>query len=260
MTHYVFDNADTRTKTRFAALAAFDPASHAALAAAGVAPGWTCWEVGGGDGSIGHWLSEQVGAGGSVLVTDIDPRWIPAPDRPDLTVRRHDVVTDELPGGTFDLIHARLVLIHLPDRQAVLDRLVSALKPGGRLVVEEFDLRHPLTPRTADPHHVATFDAVHAPLLGVFESREVGATWARSLPDAFIARGLQDVRVDTTTALWRGGSEEIELHRVNVEQLAEPLAAAGVSPRTLAAFYALLEDPAFAVWSYPLVSVTGTRG
>ncbi|SES41491.1 class I SAM-dependent methyltransferase [Actinokineospora terrae] len=259
MTQYVFDNADTRAETRFAALAAFDAASHAVLAAAGVAPGWACWEVGGGDGGIGRWLADQVGAGGSVLVTDIDPHWIPAADRPGLTVRRHDVVTDELPDTTFDLIHARLVLIHLPDRHAVLDRLTAALNPGGRLVLEEFDLRHPPTPRTADPHHVATFDAVHTPLLRALESRGVDATWAGSLPDTFVARGFLDVRVNTTTSLWRGGSEEIQLHRVNAEQLAGPLAAAGVSPRALADFSALLEDPTFTVWSYPMVSVTGTR-
>jgi trans-aconitate methyltransferase len=48
-------------------------------------------------------------------------------------------VTDPLPDAAFDLIHARLVLIHVPEREEVLARLVAALKPGGWMVEEEFD-------------------------------------------------------------------------------------------------------------------------
>jgi 2-polyprenyl-3-methyl-5-hydroxy-6-metoxy-1,4-benzoquinol methylase len=44
----------------------------------------------------------------------------------------------ELPAGRYDLIHARLVLSHLPQRRDVLARLVQALRPGGWLVVEDF--------------------------------------------------------------------------------------------------------------------------
>ncbi len=47
---------------------------------------------------------------------------------------------DDLPTAQFDLIHARLVLIHIPAREAVLERLVTALRPGGWLVIEDFDV------------------------------------------------------------------------------------------------------------------------
>jgi SAM-dependent methyltransferase len=72
-------------------------------------------------------------------VTDIDERYLESLHVPNLEVRRHDIVTDPLPEAAFDLIHARLVLIHLPQREEVLSRLVAALKPGGWLVDEEFD-------------------------------------------------------------------------------------------------------------------------
>src|SRR5260370_25870089 len=39
----------------------------------------------------------------------------------------------------FDLIPARLVLIHVPAREQALERMVTALGPGGWLVVEDFD-------------------------------------------------------------------------------------------------------------------------
>ena len=56
-----------------------------------------------------------------------------------LEVLRHDITRDPMPEREFDLIHARMILIHLPERDAVLRRLAAALKPGGWLVCEEFD-------------------------------------------------------------------------------------------------------------------------
>ena len=64
-------------------------------------------------------------------MTDIDPRFLANSGRANLEVRRHDVATDPLPEAAFDLIHTRLVLIHVPQRDAPLARLVGALKPEG---------------------------------------------------------------------------------------------------------------------------------
>ena len=47
---------------------------------------------------------------------------------------------DEPPGETFDLVHARLVLARIADRDEALRRMVQALRPGGWLVVEEIDV------------------------------------------------------------------------------------------------------------------------
>jgi hypothetical protein len=70
-------------------------------------------------GTVAGWLAGHTRPGGSVLATDISPRHLPA--RPDFSVR------------------ARLVLLHLPQRHTVLRRLLAALKPGGALLLEEFD-------------------------------------------------------------------------------------------------------------------------
>lgn len=50
-----------------------------------------------------------------------------------------DVRSAPLPASSFDLVHARYVLIHLPDYEAVLSRILAYLKPGGWLVLEEPD-------------------------------------------------------------------------------------------------------------------------
>jgi SAM-dependent methyltransferase len=73
-----------------------------------------------------------------VLATDIDVSWLHDADA-GVDVRRHDVATDEPPGDAFDLVHARLVLVHVAARDEALRRMISALGPGGWLVVEDFD-------------------------------------------------------------------------------------------------------------------------
>jgi ubiquinone/menaquinone biosynthesis C-methylase UbiE len=125
---------------RFTALSAlFDVTSQRHLADRGVAPGWQCLEVGAGGGSIARWLGQRVGPTGRVLATDVDTQYLEKIELPNIDVRRHDITRDALPERAFDLIHTRMVLLHLSSRDLVLPRLLSALKPGGWLVCEEFD-------------------------------------------------------------------------------------------------------------------------
>ena len=68
--------ACSRSQLGFSALAdIFDPGTIRHLTGLGVAEGWHCVEVGGGEGSIAHSLSAHVGVGGRVVVTDIDTRF-----------------------------------------------------------------------------------------------------------------------------------------------------------------------------------------
>jgi 2-polyprenyl-3-methyl-5-hydroxy-6-metoxy-1,4-benzoquinol methylase len=118
--------------------ATFDGATFRYLAATGVGAGWCCWEIGAGGGSIARWLAEQVAPGGSVLATDLEIKWMRAASAA-MRVARHEVTSDPIPENAYDLIHARLVLVHLLERDRVLAALAAALRPGGWLVVEDFD-------------------------------------------------------------------------------------------------------------------------
>lgn len=139
---YALDNAMDHARERLSRLQdVYDPGTIRLLGALGVDSGWRCLEVGAGAGSIAVWMSEQVGPSGSVLATDIDPRFLDqlAAERANIEVRQHDVVNDELPVSAFDLIHTRMVLEHLPARDQALSRLVNALTPGGWLMIESID-------------------------------------------------------------------------------------------------------------------------
>ena len=199
MTNYIFDNAAEREAAqRFLSLESLhDPHTTRHLLATGVGRGWQCLEIGGGSGSIGRWLADRVGAEGHVLVTDIDPRFLTNSDRANLEVRRHDVSTDPLPEAAFDLIHTRLVLIHVPQRDAALARLVGALKPGGWLVVEDYD---PVIVDRAFPivngENAATVRKCLLALRSLMESRGVDMTWGSSLYRRFVAAGLVSVGME----------------------------------------------------------------
>lgn len=79
------------------------------------------------------------GAGGRVLATGIDVSWAETAAIAGVEELRHDVARDEPPAGPFDLVHARLVLVHAAERETALRTMVRALRPGGWLLVEDAD-------------------------------------------------------------------------------------------------------------------------
>lgn len=140
MTHYVFANAWQGGRERLTTIETLlDPGTIRHLEALGIAPGWQCLEVGAGGGSIARWLCHRVGERGQVVATDLDTRFLAELNEPNLVVQQHDLVRDPLSAHHFDLIHARLVLEHLPSRDHVLERLGAALKPGGWLLMEALE-------------------------------------------------------------------------------------------------------------------------
>ncbi|MYV65087.1 methyltransferase, partial [Streptomyces sp. SID2131] len=152
-----------------------------------------CLEVGAGAGSVARALLRLVSPGGTVTATDLKPGRI-APE-PGLTVLAHDVVTDPLPGSGYDVVVARLVLQHLPGRQAVLRRLADALAPGGLLQVDEFDAGHEpclLAPSEDDARLYARFTDAKAALM-----RASGGdpTWGRRAAAALRDAGLTGLRI-----------------------------------------------------------------
>jgi SAM-dependent methyltransferase len=134
---YVYDQGFAEERARLAGMEAlWDPGSRALLDELGLGDGWKCLEVGAGGGALVEWMA---GRGATVTAIDIDTRFIEHLASDSITVRRIDVREDELPQAEFDLVHARLVLEHLTDRRQILDRLAATLRPGGWIVIEDYD-------------------------------------------------------------------------------------------------------------------------
>jgi SAM-dependent methyltransferase len=202
--------------TRFAALSAlFDSGTRRRVLDRGLAPGWLCLEVGAGGGSIARWLSARVGAAGRVVVTDIDTRFVEELKLPNLEVLRHDITRDPLPEQAFDLVHTRMVLIHLPERDEVLRRLAAALKPGGWLVCEEFDgLSAPPDPAASPGEAVLR---MHDAMRRLNRDRHVDPRCGRLLFGRFRALGLADLGAEAHMCMVQAGSPFTTLLRASYQ-------------------------------------------
>jgi SAM-dependent methyltransferase len=115
----------------------------------GLAPGASCLDAGCGPGETMRALADRVGPAGRVLGIDRDAslgalavEMLHGAGHRQCSFRQHDLSQAEaVPGGPFDLIYARLLLFHLPQRAEALARLWDAVAPGGHLIVQDYDFR-----------------------------------------------------------------------------------------------------------------------
>lgn len=226
---YLLDNRQPDAGTRLDALSSlFDPSTFRHLEALGVAPGWRCWEVGAGGPTVPSWLARRVGAEGHVLATDIDVSRMAGPPRPAYDVLRHDVGTEPPPGDSYDLVHARLVLVHVPQRTQALAVLVAALRPGGWLLVEDADPA--LQPLVCPDGHGPEQQLANQLKQGfrtLLSQRGVDLAYGRTLPRLLRNAGLTDVEADAFFPMT--GPACTLLEQATVAQIRDRLVAAGMS-------------------------------
>ena len=227
---YLLDTQQAEAGQRFAALATlFDPSTFRHLTAVGLAGGWRVWEVGAGGPSVPDRLARTTGPDGDVLATDLDTAWIAgASPRSHLRILRHDVGREQPPEGPFDLVHARLVLVHVPQRARALAAMVSVLRPGGWLVVEEADpaLQPLLCPEETGPaEHLA--NRLKAAFRQLMADRGVDLAYGRTLPRLLREAGLVDVSADAYFPIT--GPACVELERATTLQVRDRLLAAGLA-------------------------------
>ena len=256
---YLLDNAAAEAPARLAALASmYDATTTRHLLARGVGPGWCCLEVGGGNGSIASWLANRTAPNGRVVATDLDTRFLDTLCVPNLEVLRHDITRDALPDRTFDLIHARLVLVHLEQWEQVLERLMAALKPGGWLVAEEFDSDSlPPDPVASDGEVLLKTYLAVARLM---TDRGFDRRFGRRLFARMRANGFTSVGAEARLEMLRRDSAGVSLSRANYRQLREQMIDASyVTAEEVDADLARLDDEDFMMPSSILWSVWGQR-
>jgi SAM-dependent methyltransferase len=195
---YLLDNRVIEAGERIAALSAlFDPITFRHVDALGVARGWRCWEVGAGGPTVPRGLAARVGPEGRVLATDIDLAWAQAAAGGPIEVRRHDVAGDAPPDELFDLVHARLVLVHLPERERALRSMIGALRPGGWLLVEDADpALQPLSVIDPVSAEAALANRLRTGFRTLLAERGVDLAFGRKLPRLLREAGLGEVAAD----------------------------------------------------------------
>lgn len=237
---YTLDNASAYASTRMSVLEhLYDSPTFELLDWVDVRPGWLCWEIGAGGGSVAQNLWAR---GAKVIATDLDLRYMPTTLPADIVQLRHDVVADEPPGWDFDLIHLRLVASHLPEWPQVLPRLIEALRPGGWLLVEELDPMTPYQPaQRTDTDRLVNL--IGDRFTEVLASRGGDPRLGRRLRRQLTAAGLEDVTSSGLVVEARGGEPAAQLMQANVAQTAPRLRELGVSVQELLMFDRAMSDP-----------------
>jgi SAM-dependent methyltransferase len=243
---YLFDHKWQAERERLAKIeAALDPQTIGYLETIGVGTGWRCLEIGAGGGSMTDWLCRRVGPSGKVVATDLETQFLAALDHPQLEIRRHNIVSDELEQEAFDLVYARKVLEHFADVRGPLRRMYGALRPGGWLLVEDSDLVAMQHVSARDP---ALFERVYAEFIGAMASSGFNPRLGRRLGEELRALGLQRIEVVGRGSEWTaaGNHPGGAIYRLTTERLRDRIVARGnVTSAELDQYLADIQSPDF---------------
>jgi SAM-dependent methyltransferase len=208
--------------------AAFDPGTRGCLLATGLCAGWRCLEVGAGAGSVARWLSEAAGPSGRVLAIDLNIRFLSGLAGANLEVREADVRDADVEPDSFDLAHARFVLIHVQDWAAALAAMIRCLKPGGWLVLEEPDFS--CSRSLAGPAELRrAFDNVHRAIEAMFRQRGLDHAFGARLPALLLDRGFEGIAIENDAPIVPGGSPFARMMGLSTEQLRDKYVATGLA-------------------------------
>ena len=172
----------------------------------GVDTGSTVIDVGCGVLGVVHLLADRVGAGGRVVGLDREARMVESgrrfTEQHGLAVEfiEADATASGLPDHSFDLVHARTLLLNVQNPGEILAEMVRIAKPGSVVAVQEPDA----SAWNCDPPHPA-FDILRSAILDAYRRTgkdfSIGRRIARMLRDA----GAQDVQVRATARVTHAG-------------------------------------------------------
>jgi ubiquinone/menaquinone biosynthesis C-methylase UbiE len=180
------------------------PDSAALLDQVGLRPGQSAIDLGCGPRGILDLLVDRVSPGGQVVGLDADPAHAAmaaafVSDRrlSGVAIMTADARHTGLPSGSFDLVHARTLLVNLTDPAQAVAEMVRLAKPGGQVAVAEPDTEHVLC---YPP--LPAFDRMGEIFRAAFRRNGADPTIGRRVPELFRQAGLTDVGVESRTQMY----------------------------------------------------------
>jgi SAM-dependent methyltransferase len=153
----------------------------------------------------------------------LDTRFIDPLASDSIEVRRVDIRSDELPQAEFDLLHARLVLEHLSGRTEILQRLAAALRPGGWIVIEDYDWSC-FGFEGDDPEIARVTDAI----LGFMQQAGFERDYGRRVVTEIADAGFTEVRGEGRMRIIDSTSPGFDFFRLSFESLKGAVVDAGM--------------------------------
>ncbi len=203
--HYIIAGGEPGAERLHVLARAIRPGTLEALRRAGLGAGMSVLDVGCGPGDVTLEIARVVGSSGRVVGIDMDAAVLThgrvAAEKAGLAVewRCQDVEDFDEPGA-YDLVYARFLLSHLVDPAAMLDHLLGALRPGGRIVIEDIDISaHTCWPASsAFARYVELYEATA-------RAHGVDATIGPRLPGLLLDAGATELHVNLSTPVFLAG-------------------------------------------------------
>jgi SAM-dependent methyltransferase len=203
---YLLGDSRTEAERLRAQARLWDPTAHALFDRLKIRRGTRVLEIGPGAGSLHRELRRRVR--GPVDAVEPSETFARGLDR--LAARdglgrgqvwRATLSAAQLPDATYDVIFARWVFLFLPDPAAHVRKLARALRPGGRLAIEDYQretLRMIPLP--------TVWERFLAADRAFFETQGGHASIGARLPSLFTAAGLEVVDITPTVRSGHPGS------------------------------------------------------
>ena len=196
-----------------------------------------------------------------MVATDLDVRWLEQRLRaPNIEIRRHNVVDDSLPdapstSSTNDSSSCTFASARRRSR-----RLVSAVRPGGWLLLEDFD--SDIAPDAfpapqSDDEELG--NSMMRSVRSLLTQRGADTALGHKLPQLLRDAGLEDVGADAYQAIEAGDAVR-QLQRANIAEVADALVGQALVTRDeLERYLTLLDERRISPSSPLLVSAWGRR-
>lgn len=231
----------------------YDEPSTRILTDLAIQPEWRCLDAGCGNGTVAEWISRRA-HNGLTIACDIDAANIKVEPSAVLKPMVCDIADADFEPGSLNVIHARLMLQHIADREQVLDKMVSWLAPGGWLVVADgFDLAASSTTHLEYAEFYRRFWSM------LDQVTATSPPWGRGYPEPLIRRGLTDIRYEVVVQPVHGGNPYALMFRQGLEQQRALIVGQGIEEALLDAVIADLADPSFWDLGFALAYAVGRK-
>jgi ubiquinone/menaquinone biosynthesis C-methylase UbiE len=164
----------------------------------GVKPGSRVVDIGSGPLGILDLLAERVGPDGEVVgleressLVEMGQTLLAQRGLRNVRFRVGDLYDGGLPRGSFDLAHARLLLINLRDPGRALAEMVELVRPGGVVALQDIDQ----VPWLCEPPHPA-WEALVSVFLLVWRGNGLDPLIGHRLPALLRTAGLVQVEAE----------------------------------------------------------------
>lgn len=239
------------------------PNTLALLQRAGVGPGLDCLDVGCGGGDVSRDLARLVGPRGTVVGLDLDATKLDLARAESSGVDNLEYRVGDVTGGlgtaAYDVVYTRFVLTHLRDPVAALAHMREALRPAGRLIVEDIDYRGSF----CEPE-VAEFERYEEIYVETARRNGGDPDIGLRLPQMLVEAGFEHVRPQVVQPAGLEGESKVlpalTLENIKAMAVRHEVATAEEVDRLVGVLYDVARNPTTYVGNPRIVQVWGDRG